>query len=137
MKGVIRGTAARPVYLIDGVEVTREVFEAAFPPRAFAPGTPSICGTPRRPGNGRALCHFQPILSDALAVHPSQVQEATQDAIQKGVPTDFLPDGRPVLRTRAHRKQYMKAYGFFDRNAGYGDQAPRGEITPSVNPKDY
>lgn len=63
--------------------------------------------------------------SVALAVHPSQVQEAIDDARKKGVPTDFTPDGRPVFESRSHRKKYMTAYRFFDRDAGYGDAAPR------------
>lgn len=63
--------------------------------------------------------------SVALAVHPSQVREAVEDAQKKGVPTDFTPDGRPVFRDRDHRKRYHQAYGFFDRDAGYGDAAPR------------
>lgn len=62
--------------------------------------------------------------SVALAVHPSQVKEATEDATAKGVPTDFTEDGRPVFRDRDHRRRYHKAYGFYDRDAGYGDQAP-------------
>ena len=65
--------------------------------------------------------------SVALAVHPSQVQEAAADAAAKGVPTDFAPDGRPEFRDRKHRASYMRAYGFFDRDAGYGDAAPQSQ----------
>lgn len=102
MRGVIRGDR----YFIDGKEVTKAEFDAAFPDL----------------GAGQsAICHFKPILSDALAVHPKQVQEAMEDAKRKGVPTEFLPDGRPVLRTRQHRKEYLKAYGFHDKRGGYGD----------------
>ncbi len=63
--------------------------------------------------------------SVALAVHPSQIGEATADARAKGVPTDFAPDGSPILTDRDHRKRYMQAYGFFDRDAGYGDAQPK------------
>jgi hypothetical protein len=37
------------------------------------------------------------------------------------VPTEFLPDGRPIMRSRAHQKAYLKAYGFKNRDGGYGD----------------
>lgn len=63
--------------------------------------------------------------SVALAVHPSQAKEAAEDAAAKGVQTDFTESGEPVFRDRDHRKRYMQAYGFFDRDAGYGDQAPQ------------
>lgn len=73
------------------------------------------------------------IKSIALAVHPDQVEEATKDAVARGVPTEFTADGRPILTDRNHRKQYMKAYGYFDRDAGYGDAQPqhhKGDTPP-------
>lgn len=106
MKGVIRGHGDNTTYWIDGVRVTKAEFDAAFPDK---------------PIGGEAACFFEPIASDALCVHPRQVEEATKDAAAKGVPTEFLPDGRPILRTRQHRKAYLKAYGFHDRRGGYGD----------------
>jgi len=60
-------------------------------------------------------------LSDALAVHPTQVAEAIADAKKKGVPTDFAPDGRPIITSRNHQKRYLRAYGFFNRDSSYGD----------------
>jgi sugar/nucleoside kinase (ribokinase family) len=62
-----------------------------------------------------------PMTSIALGVHPAQVGDAVAEAKRKGVPTEFLPDGRPILRDRAHRRAYMKALGYFDRDAGYSD----------------
>lgn len=113
MRGVIRGFGAKANYWIDGREVTKDAFDRAFPPVKEEPGEHA----------GSSLVGFKPIQSEALAVHPRQVAGAREDAIKKGVPTDFLPDGRPVLRTRQHRAEYLRAYGFFDRDAGYGDPA--------------
>jgi hypothetical protein len=62
-----------------------------------------------------------PKLSEALAVHPDQVPEAVEDAKRKGVPTRFEADGRPVITSRAHQKAYLKAYGFHNRDGGFGD----------------
>lgn len=70
------------------------------------------------------FAYSRPVLSDALAVHPKQVKEAIEDARKRGVPTEFAPDGRPLIRSRQHRNAYLRAYGFHDRDAGYSDPAP-------------
>lgn len=72
-------------------------------------------------GEFRPTCGNWPILSDALGVHPSQVAEATAQAHSVGVPTEFRPDGRAVLRSPEHRKRFAEALGFYDLNGGYGD----------------
>ncbi len=102
MRGVIRGDN----YFIDGQQVTKEAFDEAFPNKPIA---------------SEAACFFKPIESTALAVKPSQIAEAKAIAESRGVPTDFTPDGRPILRTRAHRKAYLRSRGMFDRSGGYGD----------------
>lgn len=66
-----------------------------------------------------------PILSDAMGVHPDQVPAAREHARAHGVPTDFTPDGRPVIRSRKHRKQYGESRGFVDRNGCCGDPMPQ------------
>lgn len=106
MRGVIRGHGESTTYWIDGRPVTKAEFDVAFPDKPMGP---------------EALIGWKPVISDALAVHPRQVQEATENAKAKGVPTDFLPDGRPILTSRSHRKAYLRAYGFHDNNGGYGD----------------
>ena len=108
MKGQhIYGVGGAEHWYIDGEVATQAEFEAAFPDRPL--------------GNGRGLCGWKPIVSDALAVHPDQVAEATEHAKKMGVPTDFQPDGRPILTSRSHRRAYLKTYGFHDREGGYGD----------------
>jgi hypothetical protein len=67
-----------------------------------------------------------PILSDAVGVHPDQVKEAEAHARKHGVPTDFTPDGRAVLRDKAHRKAYCELIEHYDRNGGYGDPQQGG-----------
>ena len=49
------------------------------------------------------------------------MKEAQEDSVKKGVPTRFTKDGRPILESRQQRNAYLKAYGFFDQDAGYGD----------------
>jgi hypothetical protein len=65
-----------------------------------------------------------PMRSIALAVHPNQVKEAIASAQKRGVPTDFTRDGRPVFTDRDHYNRYMRAYHFYNRDAGFGDAAP-------------
>lgn len=95
-------------YEIDGREVSEEEFRRRLPPAPDGEGPSSLSSTP-------------PHLSEGLSVHPDQVQEAIEDAKRKGVPTEFRPDGRPVMRSRAHQKAYLKAYGFHNRDGGFGD----------------
>lgn len=107
----MRGKIVGNRYYLEGREVTHDEFWAAFP-------EPASGGRA-----GDSFVGWKPLASDALAVHGAQVKEATEDSAKKGVPTEFLKDGRPVFRSREHRKKYMQAYGFFDRSAGYGDAA--------------
>lgn len=69
--------------------------------------------------------------SEALAVHPNQRKEATENARKQGVPTEFDKQGRPIFMDRAHRRAYCRAYGFYDRDAGYAD-AQRHSCTREV-----
>ena len=69
--------------------------------------------------------HGWPLHSDALACDPGNVLEAQEAASTRGVPTEFDREGRPVFTSREHRKQFCEAFGYIDRNAGYGDAAPR------------
>ena len=66
-----------------------------------------------------------PMLSDAMGVHPDQIPEAREHAARHGIPTDFAPDGRAILRSCDHRKRYGELIGMYDRNGGYGDPQKR------------
>lgn len=59
--------------------------------------------------------------SEALAVHPGQVEEARLSAENHGIPTEFDDLGRPVFTSRSHRKRYCRAYNYHDNDGGYGD----------------
>lgn len=64
-----------------------------------------------------SLVAFKPLASEALAVHPDQVEEARALAQHKGVPVEFLPDGRPRFTSSRQFRDYAKAHGF--RHKGY------------------
>lgn len=112
MIGKIRGHGARKTWWIDGQEVSEAEFTRAFPPAEAS----NVQGTA-----GDSLVGFKLLPSDSLGVHPRQIKEARESALNKGVPTEFDSKGRPIFTSRLHRKRYCQAYGFFDRDAGYGD----------------
>lgn len=62
-----------------------------------------------------------PILSDAMGIHPDQRQEAYEHSVRHGVPTAFTQDGRAILTSRQHRRDYARLIGMRDLDGGYGD----------------
>lgn len=66
-----------------------------------------------------------PMHSDFAGVHPNQCQEAYDHSVRNGVPTEFDKTGAAIFTSRKHRKDYLRIAGLYDRNAGYGDAAPR------------
>jgi hypothetical protein len=73
-------------------------------------------------GPARSGCAAWPMKSDAAGVHPSQSGEAYEHSVSVGVPTQFdSRTGQAIFTDRSHRKRYLAARGFIDRNAGYGD----------------
>jgi len=94
-------------FYVDGRQVTEEEYRKVCPLGRCA--------------SGNALQSSKVKASIALAVHPKQVKEATEAAIRRGCPTDFLPDGRPIIRSRAHQAEFIKGLGLFNRDGGYGD----------------
>lgn len=131
MRGHIFQDGETKRYFLDGVEVTQEMYDAYFPSLIFPSKSKYTKddieafvrhgkGEDLGPEHKKRLPRGYPIKSDALAVHPSQREEAMEDARKRGVPTEFLRDGRPVLRDAAHRRAYLKAYGYHDRNSFTG-----------------
>jgi hypothetical protein len=77
-----------------------------------------------------------PIKSEALGVHPSQVGEARQECLKRGLNTEYTKDGRPIFTGPAHRKKHCEAMGYYDRNAGYGDPQ-RNHAIDAEGPKGF
>lgn len=64
----------------------------------------------------------KPVVSMALKVHPSQIDEARRIDLQHGIGyTQYTKDGEPILVSREHRRKYLQAHGAYDRDGGYGD----------------
>lgn len=66
-----------------------------------------------------------PLHSEAMAVNPEDIPKAREIAKQHGLSTDYDRNGCPILTSQRHRKLHAEAFGFYDRNAGLGDPAPR------------
>lgn len=112
MKGkVIYKPGGQVEYLIDGVPVTKEVYDQTFPSRLeYGPGAASP-----------HIATFQPLESRALAVHPVQVAEVNAQAKKHGTGVVYDKRGRAHVPTREARRREMKVRGFRDNDAGYSD----------------
>jgi hypothetical protein len=51
-----------------------------------------------------------PIASESMAVHPSQVAEATEHAKAHGVPTEINKIGQPIFLSPRHQREYLDIY---------------------------
>jgi len=71
----------------------------------------------------RDICTNWPKKCDGTGVLPSQTREASEHLASQGVPTEFAPDGRAILRTRDHRNKVLEVLQMHDKDAGYGDRA--------------
>ena len=97
-------------YFLDREEVTREQYERRYPPVEHG---------------GRLLeakaCDAWPMRSDALAVHPNQIEAAKARDAAHGIQTDYDHMGRPILRDRDHRRRMLRSFGYHDNDGGYSD----------------
>ncbi len=109
MVGKIVGWPQR--YYLDGLLVTKEEFDAAFPPQDLA-----------GPPGGHATLWGRGLKSDALAVHPSQIPEVMARNKRHGLSIEYNEsDGRPILKDRGQRRDLLKIEGVHDNDGGYGD----------------
>jgi hypothetical protein len=95
------------VYYLDGKEVGESEFRAAFPD----------C---EEVGDfGVSTSWKRPIHSEALGIHPMDIEAAQRAAENKGVPTSYDTEGRPIFTSRQHRARFLKMKGYHARNS-YG-----------------
>lgn len=107
-----------PTFWIDGKEVSREEFYAAFPPKKIKAGSRIMVS---------GIAHScWPMKSKAFGVHRKQVAAANARNERLGLSTRYAEDGTAVIPDRAERRRLCKAEGFFDNDAGYGDFAGEG-----------
>jgi hypothetical protein len=106
-------------WLIDGVEVSREEWEATLP--GARPDANDSVGLAMLPAGH---CNAWPILSDGFGVHPEQVEEARAHATAVGTPCDFVPEtGQAIFTSQQHKREVLKAHFMHDRNDIAGGQS--------------
>lgn len=110
LKGNIKyGQTGAVAWFLDGVSVTKEAFDAAFPDKEVGE-----CG------GHRPACW--PMVSEAMAVHPDQVDDANARAKRHGLTgVKYNKKGFVELSDRGSRKKLLRLEGFHDNHGGYGD----------------
>ncbi len=104
-------------YFADDREVSRKELDRIFPNRIA-----DLLLAGKSPDGHRSACWPQ-TGSDALAVHPKQINEASQLARDRGVNTEFTSEGQPIFSSAGHRRAYCQKVEtrVVDRNGGYSD----------------
>lgn len=100
-------------YFIGDKGVSKEEFEG------------SITVAPLEVGKANVKHHTAgylgyPIKLNSMAVTTHRRKTMMEHLAKKGVPTEYTPRGRPIIRDAAHRKQFMKAMNLIDRNSFTG-----------------
>ena len=94
-------------YRVNGKEVSRSVFLKTKCSSGLASmTTPPACW---------------PRWSDAMGIHPNQIEEARAADMALGVSAEFCEKtGRIKFESKRHEKQYCEAHGHYQLNGGYG-----------------
>src|SRR5262249_727529 len=70
-------------------------------------------------------CAAWPIASENFASSDAEAaREEREFLATKGVKIEHDAKFRPIWTSRAHKKSYMRALGYADPDAGYGDAEP-------------
>lgn len=64
-------------------------------------------------------CGLWPRTSAAVGVGEDQVEKAYKDSLDRGIPTEFTPEGDAVFRTKGHEAAYLKNIGFHHLDGAY------------------
>lgn len=111
LKIVVDGSRFR--YFVGDDEVTEQVYRAACPSKLQE----ALDAEPLPAQTSAAW----PIISDALAVHTSQIEQARARNKRMGCNVDYNEKGQAILTDRGARRDLLKVEGFHDNQGGYGD----------------
>jgi hypothetical protein len=111
---IIYGPKGAKQFYIGGKEVTAEQFAKIAPNRIEDLLKSRIMLASATPG-------AWPMRSEALAVHPDEVQMANERNHKAGLATTYDSDGIAIIPTREERRKLLRAEGLHDKHAGYGD----------------
>ena len=105
------GRTKKDRYFVNDVEVSKAVYDAAFPAQF----------TGKAPETVNKTSKAWPRLSDSMGVHPKQRKAAYEKSVEQGCPTEFAADGRAIIRDNAHQRDLQKVLGVINKSAGYGE----------------
>lgn len=82
-------------------------------------------GLPRNHPNWRNASGTWPMASDTFGCSDIEAVKIDQKLLaEKGVKTEYDAEYRPIFTSRAHKKAHLRALGYADPDAGYGDAEP-------------
>lgn len=106
--GKIKGKPGQETYWADGVQVDKASFDSTFPDCPIEPG--DVIG-----GIG---ARNWPMVSEALALHPRQVEEGNALNAKHGIATRYDPKtGCAIIPTPADRRKLLKREQAYDKHA--------------------
>lgn len=101
-------------YTIDGESVSEAEYLKRMKAKGKLEGIPSV-----------ARAWEKPMVCEALAVDPLEVKYEKQLDREQGLSVNYNEHGCPIFESRKQRNDYVRAKGYFDKNAGYGDVCPQ------------
>lgn len=95
-------------YFLNGEEVTEAEYRKAIPEQEGVP----LFAT--------AVNDAKPWMSDSMAIHPSQIEQAKARNKRHGLNIEYAKDGRPICTDSGQRRKLMKIEGVRQKNSYYG-----------------
>lgn len=106
-------TFGNPVrYFVNDVEVTEAEYRKASKPKPLEAGDEVLTQFPST---------WSDFTSEAMAVHPKQVEEANARSKRHNLGVKYDRKGFAHIPDRAARKKLLKLEGLHDKKGGYGD----------------
>lgn len=105
------------VYEVNGRRVSKAEYDRAAPKRLGLAGRGKVKGLATHALVGQYPKGW-PFASDALGVHPEQIELAKAIDRKKGAPpTEYTPSGEPIMTSPSHMRSFLKAHKMHHRNS--------------------
>ncbi len=121
MKFSVSGKIGKLVFKVDGKVVEEEEYERLMEEeKAKLPQVDQ--GAPFE-----GISPWQrPMMNKALAVHPSQVEQANERNKRNHVNVSYAPDGHAIVTSRENYRNLLALEGMCNNDGGAGDDPKRG-----------
>ncbi len=112
------GPGGKRTFYLDDREVTEAEYNAATPQK-LDEVLRDTSAVRNLPAGHQPSCW--PMVSNALSVHPKQVDEANNRAKRHGINVLYKRNGQVVIPDRNERRKLLSLERMHDRLGGYGD----------------